>query len=174
MISSCVTARGMAIRPWSMARNISYVCRTVGCVGEYLEQLLYCMIEPAPRNSDIQFENICCLFFQHSWKLSPLHLLLPGTQSMFRLQSENIRLVFTLCLGSCSVKFWLLGTRILLLSLGACANVCGIWIVVGFFASLPTLKWFFEFSLKMCLSAFFGVCRLSVYIFSMASLLSCL
>lgn len=56
----------MAIKLQSMARNISCVYGTVQSVGEYLEQLLCRMIEPAPRNSNIQFENICCLFLQHN------------------------------------------------------------------------------------------------------------
>lgn len=56
----------MAIKPQSVARNVSCVYRKVVVVGEYSEQLLCCLIEPAPQNSNVQFENICCLFFQCS------------------------------------------------------------------------------------------------------------
>lgn len=53
----------MATKAQSMASNVNCVYRTVGSVGEYMEQHECCMIEPAPRNCSIQFEDICCMFF---------------------------------------------------------------------------------------------------------------
>jgi len=90
MTSIYMRAWGVAIKQQSMASNVNCVCRTVGS-GEYTEQHLCSVIEPEPRNCSMEFENICCMCFQHSWKLYPLHLLLLCTWHMFRFQSENIR-----------------------------------------------------------------------------------
>lgn len=156
MTSSCEGAREAAIKPRSMARNISCAYRTVGSVGEHLEQLLCWMIEPAPWNSNIQFENICCLFFQHSWKLSLLHLLLPKVCSGCRVKILEICVYSLLGFLLCEVfGFRRMDTSAFIRSLCKC-----LWDLDsgGFFASLSTSQHFkviLKIFIKMCSSAFF-------------------
>lgn len=143
MTSICMRAWGVATKAQSMASNVNCIYRTVGSVGEYMEQHECCMIEPAPRNCSIQFEDICCMlgfFFStaESYSLFIFCCFAPGIWSGSKVKTLEIYIYYLL--GFLLGEEWLfrhMDTYAFIKSICKCLQDLNCDLVVFFFFPLP-------------------------------------